>query len=260
MISIKSKREIEVMRRAGDILARCFLEIEPMIAEGVRTSDIDKMASEFIRTHNAVPSFLGVRGFADGAPPYPSSACISINEEVIHGLPGPRKFRGGDIVSIDMGVYYDGFHSDMARTFAVGPVSDLARELIRVTEESFWRGVGNAVAGKRVSDISRGIQDFVEAAGFSVVREYVGHGIGAEMHEQPQIPNYDDKSVRRSQRLSNGMTLAIEPMVNAGGRDVEVKSDKWTVVTKDRSLSAHYENTVLVNDDAPIILSRVYAA
>ena len=255
MISIKSKKEIDCMRRSGDILARCFIAVESMISEGVRTADIDRVAAEFIRRSNASPSFFGVKGFVEGAPDYPASACISINEEVIHGIPGPRILRSGDIVSIDMGVYYDGYHSDMARTYIIGDASPLARDLVRVTEESFWAGLKSVAVGMRVSDISRSIQRHVEAAGFSSVREYVGHGIGAELHEEPQIPNFVEKRSRRGQRLTNGMTLAIEPMVNSGGYDVEILPDKWTVITKDRSLSAHYENTVLVNGDEPQILT-----
>ena len=243
------------MRRAGDILARCFLGVERIVLEGATTGDIDRFAGEFIRSHNAVPSFFGVSGYVDGAPDYPASSCISVNEEVIHGIPGKRRLRRGDIVSIDMGVCFSGYHSDMARTYMVGQASDLAQRLIKATEESFWQGIKGAVPGKRVSDISRLIQKHAEAAGFSVVREFVGHGIGAEMHETPPIPNYYDSKAQRGQRLSNGMTLAIEPMVNAGGYDVEVLPDKWTVVTKDGSLSAHYENTVLVNGDDPMILS-----
>ena len=255
MISIKSVREIDSMRRAGDILARCFIAVEPFIVEGARTADIDRAATEFIRRNKAIPSFLGVKGLVEGAPDYPASACISINEEVIHGIPGPRALRRGDVVSIDMGVYFNGYHSDMARTYIIGDASELARELVKVTEESFWAGFRSVAAGLRVSDISRSIQKRVEAAGFSAVREYVGHGIGAELHESPPIPNYEDKRSRRGQRLANGMTLAIEPMVNTGGYDVEMLPDKWTVITKDRSLSAHYENTVLVCGDEPRILS-----
>jgi len=255
MISIKSKKEVDIMRRAGDILARCFLAIEPSVAEGVRTGDIDRIATEFIRSNRAVPSFLGVKGLVDDAPDYPSSACISINDEVIHGLPGPRRLREGDVVSVDMGVYYNGYHSDMARTYIVGRAAETALRLVRVTEESFWASLKGAVAGKRVSDISRLVQRHVEGAGMSVVRDYVGHGIGAKLHEPPQIPNFDDRRARRGERLENGMTLAIEPMVNAGGYEVAVTSDKWTVVTLDGSLSAHYENTVLVNGDEPLILT-----
>ena len=255
MISIKSHREIDIMRRAGDILARCFLVVETMISIGAKTGDIDRIASEFIRANNAVPSFLGVKGIVEGAPEYPASSCISINEEVIHGIPGQRTLREGDVVSVDMGVCYNGYHSDMARTYIVGEADAVARELVRVTEASFWHGMQSAVAGMRVRDISRKIQGYVEAAGFSVVREFVGHGIGSELHEQPQIPNYEDKNAHKGRRLANGMTLAIEPMVNAGGYDVEVLPDKWTVITKDGSLSAHYENTVLIDGDHPLILS-----
>ncbi|MCL2057843.1 MAG: M24 family metallopeptidase [Oscillospiraceae bacterium] len=282
------------MRRAGDILARCFFAVEPVVAEGARTLDIDRVVREFIQKSNAVPSFLGVKGMVEGAPDYPAGACVSINEEVIHGIPGPRALRLGDVVSIDIGVYYNGYHSDMARTFIVGDIGDvgdvggaggagdvgssggvgslsgagssggaggtvgasgLARSLVKVTEESFWIGLRGAAAGKRVDEISRLIQGHVEAAGYSVVRDYVGHGIGAIMHEPPQIPNYMDRNARRGARLASGMTLAIEPMVNAGGYGVEILPDKWTVVTADRSLSAHYENTVLVDGDEPLILS-----
>ena len=255
MITIKSSREIDIMRRAGDILARCFLTVEPAVAEGARTGDIERIAVEFIRAHNAVPSFLGVKGLVDGAPDYPASSCISVNEEVIHGIPGQRKLCDGDVVSIDMGVRYNGYHSDMARTYIVGKATELSSNLVRVTEECFWIGLKGAVAGGRVPDISRLIQKHVEAAGFSIVRDYVGHGIGTELHEPPQIPNYEDKFTHRGRRLANGMTLAIEPMVNTGGYEVEILPDKWTVVTKDGSLSAHYENTVLVNGDNPSILS-----
>lgn len=255
MISVKSGKEIDIMRRAGDILARCFLAIEPVTVEGARTGEIDRAAREFILKYNATPSFLGVKGIVDGAPPYPAGACISVNEEVIHGIPGTRKLCDGDIVSIDIGVYYNGYHSDMARTYIVGRASERAKNLVRVTEESFWAGIKYAVAGMRVSDISRNIQSYAENAGFSVVRDFVGHGIGAEMHESPQIPNYVDRRSHRGERFSNGMALAVEPMINMGGYDVEVMPDKWTVVTKDRSLSAHYENTILVNGDEPLILS-----
>jgi len=255
MISVKSGREIDIMRRAGDILARCFLAVGQVVAEGARTGDIDRVAEEFIRSHNAVPSFLGVKNSAEGAPDYPASACISVNDEVIHGIPGPRKLRGGDVVSIDIGVYYNGYHSDMARTYIVGEAGRQAEMLVRVTEESFWAGLKGAVSGTRVSEISRLIQKHVEDSGLSVVRDFVGHGIGAEMHEPPQIPNYRDRLASRGQRLADGMTLAVEPMVNLGGYEVEVLPDKWTVVTRDHSLSAHYENTVLISGGAPVILS-----
>ena len=255
MISLKSAREIDAMRRAGDILARCFLAVEAVVAEGVTTAEIDRTAREFILAHNATPSFLGVKGVVDGAPPYPASACISVNDEVIHGIPGPRRLCSGDVVSIDIGLHFNGYHSDMARTYIAGRSDAKTLNLVKVTEESFWAGLYGAVAGMRVSDISGRIQKHVEAAGLSVVREFVGHGIGTEMHEAPQIPNFVDRNARRGQRLANGMTLAIEPMVNAGGYDVEILPDKWTVVTKDGSLSAHYENTVHISRDGPVILS-----
>ncbi|MDR3122052.1 MAG: type I methionyl aminopeptidase [Clostridiales bacterium] len=255
MISVKSRREIDLMRRAGDILARCFQIVEPLVKEGVPTREIERAADVFIRKNDGLPSFRGQPGLVEGAPDFPAAACISVNEEVIHGIPGARKLKSGDIVSIDMGVLYKGYHSDMARTFRVGSVSELAERLIRVTEESFWQAAAAAVPGNRVSDISRVVQRCVEAAGFSVVRDFVGHGIGTELHEEPQIPNFVERRERRGGRLQKGMTLAVEPMVNAGACDVDVMSNKWTIVTRDGSLSAHYENTLLVCDGAPELLS-----
>jgi methionyl aminopeptidase len=254
LIAVKSRREIDLKRRAGALLAGCFLALEPLVVEGARTRDLDRFAGEYFRKRGGVPSFLGVPNSQEGAPPFPANMCISINEEVIHGLPGPRALRGGDVVSVDMGVVLDGYHSDMARTYLVGEASDLARRLVEVTRRSFFEGIRFAVPGKRVSDIARGVQRTVEEAGFSVVREYVGHGIGTQMHEEPQIPNFLPGPRERLERLSRGMTLAVEPMVNAGGHEVEVLPDRWTVVTRDRSLSAHYENTVLVGEP-PVILS-----
>lgn len=255
MITIKSGREIDLMRRAGDILARCLLMLERNVADGVATSELDRLAGEFVYASDCLPSFLGVPGFVDGAPDYPANLCVSVNDEVIHGLPGPRRLKAGDIVSIDMGLIYKGYHSDMARTFCVGAVSDEAARLVRATREAFCEGMLGAVPGNRVSDISRRVQRRAEADGYSVVRDFVGHGIGTELHEPPQIPNFVSRG-ERGERLAAGMTLAIEPMVNAGAHGVEILPNKWTVVTRDGSLSAHHENTLLVTADGqPAILS-----
>jgi methionyl aminopeptidase len=254
LVSIKSAHEVDLMRRAGDILARCFIAVEPMVADGAMTRDIDLFVASFFRREGSTPSFLGVEGTVRGAKPYPASVCVSINEEVIHGIPGGRRIKNGDLVSLDMGVIYKGYQSDMARTYCVGDVPESGRRLARAAEECFWRGVEAAVAGGRVSDISRRIQERAESEGFSVVRDYTGHGIGSEMHEAPQVPNYC-AARERGARLRQGMTLAVEPMVNAGGWEVEVLPDKWTVVTRDRSLSAHYENTVLICDGEARVLS-----
>ena len=243
-----------MMRRAGDILARCFIAVEPMVADGVATRDIDSFVSEFFRREGAIASFLGVEGAVRGQKPYPASVCISINEEVIHGIPGKRRIKGGDVVSLDIGAIYKGYHSDMARTYCVGDAPQVGRRLARAAEECFWRGVEAAKPGGRVPDISRRVQRSAQAEGFSVVRDYTGHGIGREMHEAPQVPNFDD-GVGLGARLRPGMTLAVEPMVNAGGAEVETLPDKWTVVTRDRALSAHYENTILICDGEARILS-----
>ncbi|MDR1439256.1 MAG: type I methionyl aminopeptidase [Clostridiales bacterium] len=248
MISIKTGREIDLMRRAGDILARCVLMLEQNVADGVVTSELDRLAAEFMRKHNAIASFFGVPGMVDGAPGFPASVCVSVNDEVIHGIPGGRRIKDGDIVSVDMGAIYMGYHSDMARTFCVGAVPEEAARLVRVTMESFYEGMLGAAPGNRISDISRRVQAHAEAAGYSVVRDFVGHGIGTEMHEPPQIPNFVTRG-ERGARLAAGMTLAIEPMVNAGAPDIDILPNKWTVATRDRSLSAHYENTILVVAD-----------
>ncbi|MCL2164012.1 MAG: type I methionyl aminopeptidase [Oscillospiraceae bacterium] len=253
MITLKSDREIGLMKRAGDILARCFAVIEETIAVGVRTSELDRIAEEFIARNDGIPSFKGVGGVVKGAPPYPASLCASVNEEVIHGLPGKRALKDGDIVSIDMGVIYRGYHSDMARTFYVGSVPSEARRLVEAAKECFYAGMFEARPGGHVSDISAAVQRCAEGSMFSVVKDFVGHGIGTSLHEPPQIPNYATKA--KGHKLQAGMTLAIEPMINAGKDGVIVMPNKWTVCTKDGSLSAHYENTVLVSDDGPVILS-----
>ena len=246
MISLKSAREIEAMRRAGRITAQARALAGSMVAPGVTTLEIDQAVRRFIESQGAKPSFLGYAGF-------PGSACISVNEEVIHGIPGPRTLREGDIVSIDVGAFIDGFHGDCAATFPCGKISPEAEDLIRVTRESFFEGIKMAKEGHRLMDISAAIQMYVESRGYSIVREFVGHGIGTHLHESPEVPNYGRPG--RGPRLLRGMTLAIEPMVNAGEAGVMQLSDGWTVKTLDGKLSAHYENTVLITDGEPEILT-----
>ena len=246
LISLRSDREIEAMRKAGRITAQARELAGSMVKPGVTTKQIDKAVREFIKSCGAKPSFLGYAGF-------PGSACISVNEEVIHGIPGPRVLREGDIVSIDVGAYFNGFHGDCAATFPCGQVSDEALRLIEVTRQSFWEGIKFARKGYRVSDISHAVQQYVESNGFSVVREYVGHGVGAKLHEPPNVPNFGPAG--HGARLLPGMTLAVEPMVNAGEKDIRVLKDEWTVVTRDGSLSAHYENTILVTEGEAEVLT-----
>lgn len=246
-VTIKSDREIELMREAGRILATVHEELKKFIQPGISTLDIDKKAYELIRSYDCIPSFLNYNGF-------PASVCVSINEQVVHGIPNKKTIlKEGDIVSLDSGVIYKGYQSDAARTWAVGEISEDAKKLIKVTEQSFYEGIKFAKVGNHLHEISAAIQDYVESFGFSVVRDLVGHGIGSEMHEEPQIPNFRQK--RRGIKLEPGMTLAIEPMVNAGRYDVYWEDDDWTVVTDDGSLSAHYENTVLITDGEPEVLS-----
>ena len=246
MISLKSPREIELMRRAGRITAGARALAGSLVRPGVTTHEIDRAVYKYITSHGAKPSFLNYNGF-------PASACISVNDEIIHGIPGPRKLVEGDIVSVDVGAYIGGFHGDCAATFPCGEVSAEAQELIAVTQQSFFEGIKNARPGHRLSDISHGVQAYVEENGFSVVREYVGHGVGAQLHEAPEVPNYGEPG--HGVRLYKGMTLAVEPMVNAGGCAIKQMSDGWTVKTKDGSLAAHYENTILITDGEPEILT-----
>lgn len=246
-IRIKSPREIELMRQAGKITAGARSIARQAVAAGVSTKQIDKCVHEFIVKSGAVPAFLGYGGF-------PASACISVNDEVIHGIPGKRVIHEGDIVSLDVGATYKGFVGDCAGTFPCGKVSDEAKKLIEVTRQSFFEGIRFARVGYRISDIGAAIQDYVESHGFSVVREYVGHGIGRDMHEAPEIPNY--RAGRRPDpRLVKGMTLAIEPMVIIGSHEIAVLDDDWTVVTQDGSWAAHYENTIAVTDGEAEILT-----
>ena len=246
MISLKSPREIEAMRRAGRLTAQARALAGSLVRPGVTSHEIDTAVRKFIESHGAKPSFLGYGGFK-------GSACISINEEVIHGIPGPRKLKEGDIVSVDVGAYLDGFHGDCAATFPCGEVSPEALELIRVTEQSFWEGIKLARAGNRVFDISHAVQQYVESHGCSVVRDFVGHGVGAKLHEAPEVPNFGPAG--HGPRLQPGMTIAVEPMVCAGDWRVKVLKDGWTTVSADGSLTAHYENTILITDGEPEVLT-----
>lgn len=254
MISVKSKSEIELMKKSGEIVAAVLERLEEAVKPGITTQELDRMTEEYIRKCGAIPSFKGYKGLP-GAIDYPSSICASVNNEVVHGIPGLRELKDGDIISIDVGVYLNGYHGDAARTFPVGKISDEAAHLIEVTRQSFYEGIKQAVRGNRIVDISIAVQDYVEKYGFSVIREYVGHGIGKEMHEPPQVPNY--RTREKGPRLEPGMTLAIEPMVNEGGYHVKLLDNKWTVVTSDGSLSAHYENTIAITDEAPVILTKL---
>lgn len=246
MIRIKSLKEIELMRRAGKITAAARALAGEMVRPGVTTREIDKAVHDFILKEGAIPAFLNYNG-------YPASCCISINNEVIHGIPGNRKIAEGDVVSIDVGAQKDGYIGDCAATFIAGKGSPEAEKLVEVTKQSFFEGIKNARVGNRVSDISSAVQRYVEENGFSVVRDYVGHGVGSVMHESPEVPNYGKPG--RGPRLLAGMTIAVEPMVNVGGYAVKVLRDGWTVETLDGSLSAHYENTILITNSEPEILT-----
>lgn len=245
-IIIKSPREIEFMRKAGKLTAGARTIARQAIADGVTTEQIDQEVYKFITKSGATPSFLHYGGF-------PASACISLNEELIHGIPGPRVIRNGDIVSVDVGAKIHGFHGDCAGTFPCGEVSEEVKELIRVTRQSFFEGIKFAKAGNRLGDISAAIQEYVERHGYSIVREYVGHGVGTDLHEAPEVPNYGRAG--HGPRLVKGMTLAIEPMVNMGGAAIRVLDNDWTVVTVDGKLCAHYENTICITDGEPEILT-----
>lgn len=246
MIIIKSLQEIELMRQAGRIVAGTLQELAGAVRPGITTIQLDTLARQYIQKSGARPAFLGYHGF-------PATICTSLNEEVVHGIPGLRRLKAGDIISIDVGVFYKGYYGDAAATFPVGEVSPLAKRLLEVTRESLYKGIEKAYPGNRLYDISAAIQTYVESRGFSVVRSYVGHGIGSEMHEEPQVPNYGLPG--KGPLLEAGMVLAIEPMVNAGTWEVETLSDDWTVVTKDRNLSAHFEHTVAIMQDGPEILT-----
>lgn len=254
MFTIKSQAEIDKMRKSGEILYETLQIIKKNSVPGVTTKELDRIAEEHIVKKNAIPSFKGYDIDVPGVGPFPASICASINEQVVHGIPSLKRLKDGDIISIDVGVYLNGYHADAARTFAVGKVSDDAQRLIDETRQSFFEGLKQMVIGNHIRDISGAVQNYAEGKGFSVVRDFVGHGIGKDMHELPEIPNYVTK--RRGVRLENGMTIAVEPMINAGGYGVKVLDNNWTVVTSDGSLSAHYENTVAITENGPLILTR----
>ncbi len=247
MIIIKKPEQIMLMKKAGKITAEALLVARDAIRPGMSTKELDSRIRHFIEKSGATPSFLNYHGF-------PGSACISVNNEVIHGIPSDKIIiKEGDIVKVDVGARYRGYNGDSARTFAVGKVSDEALRLISVTEQSFYEAMKAAKAGNRVGDIGHAVEDFVISNGFSVVKDYVGHGVGADLHEDPSVPNYGNAG--RGPRLYAGMTIAVEPMVNQGGYEVKTLSNGWTVVTRDGSLSAHYENTIAITDSEPIILT-----
>lgn len=248
MIITKSSAELDIMREAGRIVALTHQEIAKVLEEGITTREIDALAEKVIRGYGATPSFKGYGGF-------PGSICTSVNEELVHGIPGKRKLKDGDIISIDIGANVRGYHGDSAWTYAIGTISEEDKRLMEVTEESLYVGLAKAKPNARLSDISHAIQKYVEQAGFSIVREYVGHGIGTNLHEDPQIPNFGPPG--RGPRLKVGMTLAIEPMVNLGERYVKTLADNWTVVTEDKKNCAHYEHTIAITEDGFEILTKV---
>lgn len=246
MVSIKSEREIECMRQANRIVRDCLNLLEENVRPGITTRKLDKIAHDYIRKCNAIPSFLGYSG-------YPASICTSVNEQVVHGIPSDRVLVEGDIVSVDCGAIFQGYNGDAARTFAVGTISEEKAQLVRVTQQSFFEGIKVLRDGARLGDLGHAIQSYCEGFGYGVVRALVGHGIGRDMHEDPEVPNYGKPG--HGMRLRAGMTIAIEPMINRGTWDVEMLDDGWTVVTKDGKPSAHYENTVLITQEGVEILS-----
>ncbi|NLP37154.1 MAG: type I methionyl aminopeptidase [Firmicutes bacterium] len=248
MITIKSQREIKLMRTAGRVVAEVLALLEEAVRPGITTAELDKMAESYIRKANCKPAFLGYHGF-------PATICTSVNEEVVHGIPSLRKLQEGDIISIDVGAVYQGYYGDAAMTFPVGDVDPEVLRLIKVTRQSLYEGIEQAVKGNRLTDISHAVQTYVEKNGFSVVRNYVGHGIGNQMHEEPQVPNFGKPG--RGPRLEPGMALAIEPMVNMGTWQVETLQDNWTVVTLDGKWSAHFEHTIVITEDTPMILTEL---
>ncbi len=248
MIICKTERELEIMRQAGRIVALTHEELKKHIKPGISTKELDSIAEKFIRSHDAIPSFKGYNGFT-------GSICASVNEELVHGIPGKRVLKEGDIISIDIGAEYNGYHGDSAWTYAVGKITEEDQKLLDVTEASLYKGIEEAKPGERLSNISHAIQTYVEANGFSIVREYVGHGVGKSLHEDPQIPNYGPPG--KGPRLKPGMVLAIEPMVNAGKRYVRTLSDNWTVVTTDGKNCAHFEHTVAITETGYEILTKI---
>ncbi|NLP51108.1 type I methionyl aminopeptidase [Bacillus sp. RO1] len=247
MIICKTPRELEIMREAGRIVALTHQELKKHIVPGVTTKQLDDIAEKFIRKHDAIPSFKGYNGFR-------GSICASVNEELVHGIPSDRVLKDGDIISIDIGAKYNGYHGDSAWTYAVGNISDETKRLLEVTEQSLYEGIKEVKPGARLSDVSHAIQTYAEAHDFSIVREYVGHGIGQDLHEDPQIPHYGPPN--KGPRLKPGMVLAIEPMVNAGTRYVKTLADDWTVVTVDGKMCAHFEHTVAITETGYEILTK----
>lgn len=246
MIILKTKREIEIMRKAGRLVAQSHELVRKHIKPGITTIELDQIVEDFLKSQNAIPTFKGYGGF-------PYTICASVNEEVVHGMPGGRKLQEGDIISVDIGATFEGYVGDSAKTFLVGAVDDEKRRLVEVTKQSFYEGIKFAKESYRLSDISHAIQEYAENAGFSVVRDYVGHGVGKEMHESPQIPNFGKPG--KGPRLQQGMVLAIEPMINAGTYNVKVLDNDWTVVTLDGKPSAHYEHTIAITDGEPKLLT-----
>ena len=248
MIICKTPREIDIMRQAGKIVALTHQELKKHIVPGITTKELDTIAESFIRKHDAIPSFKGYNGFR-------GSICASVNEELVHGIPGSRVLKDGDIISIDIGAKYQGYHGDSAWTYAVGVIDEETQRLLDVTEESLYRGLEEAKPSARLSNISHAIQTYVEANNFSIVREYVGHGVGQDLHEDPQIPHYGPPN--KGPRLKPGMVLAVEPMVNAGSRYVKTLEDNWTVVTQDGKMCAHFEHTIAITESGFEILTKI---
>lgn len=246
MIILKTKREIEIMRKAGRLVAKAHELVRNNIKPGVTTKELDRLVEEFLKSQNAIPTFKGYNGF-------PFSICASVNEEVVHGFPSDRKLVEGDIVSVDIGATFEGYVGDSAKTFFVGEINDEKRRLVEATRQSFYEGIKFATTNYRLSDISHAIQSYAESKGFSVVRDFVGHGVGKKMHESPQIPNFGRPG--KGPRLQEGMVLAIEPMINAGVYNVKILDNDWTVVTVDGKPSAHYEHTVAITDGEPMLLT-----
>lgn len=250
MIHYKTSEEIELIKESAQILGKAHAEVAKLIKPGAKTSEMDKVAEEFIRDHGGVPSFLNYNGF-------PYTLCVSPNEQVVHGFPSEDELKEGDILSIDCGVYYKGFHSDSAYTYPVGEVTEERKQLMKVTKESLYKGIDEVVVGKRIGDISYAIQNYVEGFGYSVVRELVGHGVGRNLHESPEVPNYGKRG--SGPKIKEGMVIAIEPMINLGRKEIVQERDGWTIRTKDRAFSAHYEHTVgVVNGKAEVLTTHKY--
>lgn len=248
MIRLKSGDDIARIRKAGRIVADVLAALREKVRPGVETAELDRIARAMIERAGATPSFLGY-----GRPPYPAAICTSVDDEVVHGIPGRRRLEEGQILSVDVGACLDGFHADAARTFFVGSVPEDAARLVRVTEECFWKGFEQAVAGRRIGDVSAAVQRHAESFGYGVVRQLTGHGVGYQLHEDPDVPNFG--TAGRGLRIEPGLVVAVEPMINAGSSDVEILDDGWTIVTRDGARSAHYEHTLAVTSDGPVVLT-----